>query len=102
MLLFCISFGLKCKQRNLSLNMSEFEPSKQHIREALLFCFNLKRSAAETHRMLVDAYGDSAPSKTTCKDWFTRFQSGDYDTNDNERSGQKRKFDDDGESKVSE
>ena len=25
------------------------------MREALLFCFNLKKSAAESHRMLVEA-----------------------------------------------
>lgn len=93
-LLFCI-LRSKCKQRNFRVKMSEFEPTKQHIREALLFCFNLKKSAAETHRMLVNTYGDCAPSKTTCSDWFTRFQSGDFDTKDKERPGQKRKFKDD-------
>ena len=41
------------------------------MREALLFCFNLKKSAAESHRMLVKAYGDNALSETTCRDWFT-------------------------------
>ena len=34
------------------------------MREALLFCFNLKKSAAESHRMLVEAYGDNALSET--------------------------------------
>jgi len=33
------------------------------MREALLFCFNLKKSAAESHRMLVEAYGDNALSE---------------------------------------
>ena len=28
------------------------------MREALLFCFNLKKSAAESYRMLEEAYGD--------------------------------------------
>ncbi|KYM84007.1 hypothetical protein ALC53_05626 [Atta colombica] len=32
------------------------------MREALLFCFNLKKSAAESHRMFVEAYGDNAIS----------------------------------------
>jgi len=27
------------------------------MQEALLFCFNLKKSAIESHRMLVEAYG---------------------------------------------
>ena len=30
------------------------------MRETLLFCFNLKKSAAESHRMLVEAYSDKA------------------------------------------
>ena len=38
------------------------------MREALLF--NLKKSAAESHRMLVEAYGDNALSETTCRDDF--------------------------------
>ena len=31
--------------------MSSFLLKKKHMREALLFCFNLKKSAAESHRM---------------------------------------------------
>ena len=43
--------------------MSSFFPEEEHMREALLFCFNLKKSAAKSHRILVEAYGDSALSK---------------------------------------
>ncbi|EFN83548.1 hypothetical protein EAI_06454, partial [Harpegnathos saltator] len=60
--------------------------NKQHLREALLFCFNLKKSAAEARRLLEEAYGEHAQSKTTCEDWFKRFRSGDFDT-DKEHSG---------------
>jgi len=42
------------------------------MREALLFYFNLKKSVAESHRMLVEAYGDNALSKTMSRDWFRR------------------------------
>lgn len=62
--------------------MSNFVPEKEHLREALLFCFNLKKSAAESHRMLVEAYGDSALSETTCRDWFRRFKDGHFDLSD--------------------
>ena len=47
--------------------MSGFEPTKQFIREALLFCFNFKKSAAESHRLFQEAYGEHAVSKTTCR-----------------------------------
>lgn len=74
--------------------MSEFVPSKQHLREVLLFCFHSKKSGAESRRMLQQAYGDSAPSHSTCEKWFARFRSGNFDTADRPRSGQPKKFED--------
>ena len=56
----------------LSLIMSSFLPEKEHMREALLFHFSLKKSAVESHRMLVEAYGDSALSKITWRNWVCR------------------------------
>jgi len=49
------------------------------MREALLFCFNLKKSVAESHRMLVEAYGDNALSETTCRNWFRQFNDDNFD-----------------------
>ena len=46
------------------------------MREALLFCFNFKKIAAEGHRLLCEAYGEHAPSIKTCEYWFRRFKSG--------------------------
>lgn len=74
--------------------MSNFEPTKNHVRGALLFSFHLKKSAIESHRMLIEAYGDNAPSLSTCKLWFRRFKSGDFGTDDKERPGKPRKFED--------
>ena len=50
--------------------MSNFVPESDDLRKALIFCFYLKKSAAESHQMLVEAYGDHAPSEETCKDGF--------------------------------
>lgn len=75
--------------------MMEFVPEKQHLREALLFCFNLKKTAAESHRMLTEAYGQYALSEPTCREWFRRFKNGDFEVRDKERSGQPKKFQDD-------
>ena len=74
--------------------MSSFVPEKEHLREALLFCFNLKKSAAESHRMLVEAYGDSALSETTCRDWFRRFKDGHFDLSDKKRENRPKKVED--------
>ena len=56
--------------------MSTFVPTKQHLREALFFCFNLKKSAAEGHRLLCEAYVEHASSIKTCEYWFRRFKTG--------------------------
>ena len=31
--------------------MSAYEPNFRHFREVLIFCFNMKKSAAEAHQM---------------------------------------------------
>ena len=76
-----VAFFIKSK-------MSGFEATKQHMREVLLFCFNLKKCAAECHRLLQEAYGEYALSETTCRDWLRRFKSGNFDLKDKERLGQ--------------
>lgn len=74
--------------------MSTFIPTKQHLREVLLHYYILKKSAAETHRLLVNIYGDHSPSNTTCKEWFRRFQNDHFDVSDKEREGAPKKFED--------
>ena len=71
-----------------------FVPTKHNLREALLFCFNLKKSAADGHRLLCEAYGEHAFSIKTCEYWFRRFKSGDFNTSDKEREGRPVTFED--------
>ena len=42
--------------------MSNFVPESDDLRKALMFCVHLKKNTTESHRMLVEAYGDHAPS----------------------------------------
>lgn len=46
--------------------MLNFVPDKEH----LLLLFNWKKSTAEAHRILAEAYGDNDLSKTRCRTWF--------------------------------
>ena len=39
--------------------MSNFVPENYDLRAALIFCYHLKKIAAESHRMLVEAYSVS-------------------------------------------
>ena len=55
--------------------MSVFEPNSRHFREVLIFCFHLKKTAAEARRMLSSTYSEDALSERTCREWFQRFRS---------------------------
>jgi len=63
------------------------------MREFFLFCFNLKKSAAESHRMLVEAYDDNALSETS-RDWFRRFNDDNFDLSDKKWENRPRKIED--------
>ena len=58
--------------------MSVYEPNSCHLREVLIFCFNMKKSTAEAHRMLSNTYGEAAISERTCRE-FQHFKNGDFD-----------------------
>ncbi|GFQ83541.1 histone-lysine N-methyltransferase SETMAR [Trichonephila clavata] len=60
---------------------------KEHLRRALLFLFNPKKHAVESHRLSVETYGGHAPSIRTCETWFRQFKRGDFNLKDSERSG---------------
>lgn len=74
--------------------MSNFVPENSHLREALIFCFHLKKKAVEAHQMLVEAYGEHAYSKSQCERWFQKFKSGDFDVRSEERGHAPKKFED--------
>lgn len=74
--------------------MSNYVPTKQHLRELPIHYFFLKNSAYKTHQILVECYGEHALSKATCENWFKRFKSGDFDVQDKPRTGGPKKFED--------
>ena len=74
--------------------MSIFEPNSRQLRKVLIFCFHLKKTATETHRMLSSTYGKAALSERTCREWFQRFKSGDFDIKDRHGGGKENIFED--------
>ena len=74
--------------------MSNSVPEEVFLRGVLIHYFNMKKTAAESHRILVEVYGEHALAKRTCQKWFGRFKSGDFGFQDDERPGQPRKFED--------
>ena len=65
--------------------MSNFVPGNYDLRTALIFCYHLKKTAAESHRMLVEAYGEHALYKSQSFEWFKKFSSGNFDVRNEER-----------------
>jgi len=54
----------KCLQCCVAVfNMTKFVSNKEHSRTALMFCFHLKKTAAESYRLFGEAYGEHAPSQ---------------------------------------
>ena len=45
----------------------------------------MKKTAAESHRMLVEVYGEHALDKSQCVVWFKKFRSGIFDVWDVKR-----------------
>ena len=74
--------------------MSVFEPNSRHLREVLMFRCNLKKTAAEAHRMLSSTYGEAALSERTCREWFQRFKKGDFDVEDRHGGEKENIFED--------
>ena len=77
-----------------SINMSSFVPTKYYLRTALVFCYHLKKSVAESHRMIVEAYGEHALGKTQCFEWFKKFKSVNFDVGNENRGKLPKKFED--------
>ena len=64
--------------------MSNLVPEKVFLRGVLLHYFNMKKTAAESHRILVEDYGEHSLAEQTCQKWFARFKSGDFGLEDEE------------------
>ena len=59
-----------------------------------IYFFNLKKSAAGTHRLLLETYGEAALSERNCREWFQRFKNGEFDIDDKERSVRLKVYED--------
>ena len=68
--------------------MSNFVPGNYDLRTALIFCYHLKKTAAESHRMLDEGYGEHALDKSQCFEWFKKFRSGYFDARNEERGSE--------------
>ena len=71
------------------------EPTKEHFRHILLYYFHKGKNAEQVAKKLRDLYGDKALKERQCRNWFTKFRSGDFSLKDEPRSGRPSEVDDD-------
>ena len=74
--------------------MSSFVPTKYDLQTALVFFYQLQNTAAESHRMVVEAYCEHALGKTQCFEWFKKFKSGNFDVRNEDRGKPPKKCED--------
>jgi [histone H3]-lysine36 N-dimethyltransferase SETMAR len=67
---------------------------KIHIRHIMLFEFRLHGNAAEATRKICSVYPE-AISESQCRRWFQKFRNGNFDLEDEVRSGRPSDFDND-------
>ena len=70
-----------------------FVPSKDHIRNVLLYEFHKGVNASTAARSIQSAYGDNAVNERSCRRWFSRFRSGDFSLKDEPKEGRPKKLD---------
>ena len=57
-------------------------------RTCIKFCFKLNKTAAETHRMLKEAFGEQVLNQARTFEWLKRFKDGWESVEDDKHSGQ--------------
>ena len=50
--------------------MSNFVPEKVFLRGVLLYYLNMKKTSAESHRVLVKVYGEHSLAERKCHKWL--------------------------------
>ncbi|GFV74228.1 mariner Mos1 transposase [Trichonephila clavipes] len=56
----------------------EFYAFRPRFADSINFLLPSEENAAESHQMLVEAYGGNALSRAQCYRWFEKFQNGDF------------------------
>ena len=69
----------------LSANIKMVDVKEQKI--GIKFCFRLVKTAAQTHRMLKEAFGEQALSQARTFEWFKHFKDGRESVEDCKSSG---------------
>ncbi|KAF7277218.1 hypothetical protein GWI33_009163 [Rhynchophorus ferrugineus] len=65
---------------------------KKEFRVLIKCCFLEGKNTGEPKTWLYAEFPDTAPGKSTIKDWYAKFRRGEMSTEDGERSGRPKKI----------
>lgn len=71
----------------------QFVPDRLHIRNVILFLFLSGLNEPETEKRIKETYPNNAPSNFMVHKWISRFKTGDYSMEDEQRSGRPLELD---------
>uniref|UniRef100_A0A182NWS2 HTH_48 domain-containing protein n=1 Tax=Anopheles dirus TaxID=7168 RepID=A0A182NWS2_9DIPT len=56
--------------------MNTYAPTERHLRDVLIFLYNMKKTATEAHQELVEVYGEESLSLAACRKFYAQFDKG--------------------------
>lgn len=59
---------------------------KQYLRHCILFCFRMKKNAAQAAELINSTLGEKTVTHKICKKCFARFRSDNFNLEDDERT----------------
>ena len=68
------------------------EIDKVHIRYCMLFQFNSGKTAAKAQILIRSAYGENTVTANTCREWFSKFRSSNFDVSHKPHSGRSQEL----------
>ncbi|CAJ0921310.1 unnamed protein product, partial [Mesorhabditis belari] len=70
------------------------QEKKFRLRAALWYDFKQGKSAAESHRTIIEVFGEDSISERQCQIWFQQLKDGNESLQDEERSGRPQEISD--------